>query len=92
MAYEFHRNSRYGWLKVPMPDLYRVGLTQEDISASSYKDVMNMAFYLEEATDMRIFAIRYEEHYGQPPEICRTDNHGVSSFISDLPHVHDTTH
>jgi hypothetical protein len=92
MKYEFHYDAGHGWLKVPMPSLYNIGLVQKNLTNFSYKDVMNMNFYLEEDVDLPRFSKRYEEYHGKPFVVSKEVDHGAHAFIRDLPHIHDETH
>jgi hypothetical protein len=66
-------------------------MTQEDISRCSYKDLMNMVFYLEEDVDMQRFSKRYEEHHGKPFIVSKEVDHGTHAPIRDLPQIHEET-
>ena len=91
MSYEFHFDAGHGWLKVPMPNLYNIGMAQEDISRCSYKDMMNMVFYLEEDVDMQRFSKRYQEYHGKPFIVSKEVDHGTHASIRDLPQIHEET-
>ena len=72
--YKFYSDPGHGWLQVPLPEIFELGIEKK---ISSYSYLHAGQAYLEEDCDFEVFYTAYEKAHGAPPEFI--EDHGSQS-------------
>ncbi len=81
--FSFISDPSQGWLMVTPAELHAVGITEDDITPYSYRDVSGQLIALEEDCDAYTFLHKWEAMIGKPAEIVDTVE--GSKFIRSWP-------
>lgn len=64
--YKFYSDPGHGWLQVPLPEIFELGIEKK---ISSYSYLHAGQAYLEEDSDFGVFYSAYKEAHGSAPKI-----------------------
>ena len=81
--FSFISDPSHGWLMVTPAELHAVGITEDDITPYSYRDVSGQLIALEEDRDAHTFLRKWEAMIGKRAEI--EDTVEGSKFIRSWP-------
>ncbi len=81
--FSFISDPSHGWLIVTSEELRSAGITEDDVTPYSYRDVSGQLIALEEDCDAHTFLRKWEAMIGKPAEI--EDAVEGSKFIRSWP-------
>ncbi|WP_299749624.1 hypothetical protein [uncultured Tateyamaria sp.] len=87
--FKFISDPSHGWLMVTPAELRAVGITEDDVTPYSYRDVSGQLIALEEDCDAYTFLHKWEAMIGKPAEIV--DAAEGSKFIRSWPSFDNKT-